>query len=259
MKCQIGNKAFWIGVSIFFLISATAVVSQAADISIGAGVGLAPDYEGSEDYEFVPIPYARVAFDNGMFATIQGVTAKANLIPSQTWRLGPMYNYRASRSRVDNSQVDDMQNVSDASELGGFGGFDYKGWFGFLEFLADIGDAHEGWLGTAKAGYNWAASESWTLSFGLSATYADDDYMDTYFSVSRRDSERSGLRETDADEGLKDIGFDLGISCQFTENWGGRLLGNYKLLLNDADESSPVTDEGSQHQFFLGILAIYTF
>jgi outer membrane protein len=220
---------------------------------------MAPDYEGSDDYEFVPIPFARVAFDNGMFATIQGVTAKANLIPSQTWRLGPMYNYRGSRSRVDNNRVDDMQNVSDASELGAFAGFDYNSWFGSLEFLADVGDAHEGWLGTAKAGYNWAASKSWTLSFGLSATYADDDYMETYFGVSGRDSARSGLREYDADEGLKDVGFDLGISCQFTENWGGRLLGNYKLLLDDADESSPVTDEGSQHQFFLGIMAVYTF
>lgn len=54
-------------------------------------------------------------------------------------------------------------------------------------------------------------------------------------------------------------GFDLGILCQFTENWGGRLLGSYKLLLNDADESSPVTDEGSQHQLFGGLLVVYTF
>jgi outer membrane scaffolding protein for murein synthesis (MipA/OmpV family) len=55
-----------------------------------------------------------------------------------------------------------------------------------------------------------------------------------------------------ADEGLKDVGFDLGILCQFNQNWGGRLLGGYKLLLNDADESSPVTNEGSQHQLFGG-------
>ena len=84
--------------------------------------------------------------------------------------------------------------------------------------------------------------------------------MSTYFGVTSRDSARSGLRKFDADAGLKDVGFDLGIMCRFTKNWGGgRLLGGYKLLLNNADESSPVTNEGSQHQFFGGLLAVYTF
>jgi hypothetical protein len=115
-----------------------------------------------------------------------------------------------------------MQNVSDASEIGGFAGFDYNNWFVSMEFLADAGNAHEGWLGS------------------------------TYFGVTGPDSARSGLRTFDADEGLKDVGFDLGILCQFNQNWGGRLLGGYKLLLNDADESSPVTNEGSQHQLFGG-------
>lgn len=250
---------FLIGLSVGCLLVAMASFAAAADISIGGGVGIKPDYEGSDDYEFVPIPFANLALDNGMFVKVQGLTAKANLIPSQTWRLGPMYNYRGSRSDVDNNRVDDMQNVSDANEIGGFAGFDYNNWFVFLEFLADMGDAHEGWLGTARGGYNYVASKSWTLSFGLSATYADDDYMSTYFGVDGRDSARSGLKKFDADEGLKDAGFDLGILCQFTENWGGRLLGSYKLLLDDADESSPVTDEGSQHQLFGGLLVVYTF
>ena len=245
--------------SIFCMMAAAVSNTPAADISIGGGAGMAPDYEGSDDYKFVPIPFARLGLDNGMFVNLQGFTVKANLIPSKTWRLGPMYNYRPSRNHVDNNRVDDMKNVSDANEIGGFAGFDYNNWFASLEFLADAGDAYNGWLATARGGYNYVASKSWTLSFGLSTTYADDDYMSTYFGVTRQDSARSGLRKYDADAGLKDVGFDLGIMCQFTENWGGRLLGGYKLLLNDADESSPVTNEGSQHQFFGGLLVVYTF
>ena len=259
MKYKIMILKFLAGLSIFCMLAAVASIAAAADISIGGGAGMVPDYEGSDDYKFVPIPFAKLAFDNGMFVNLQGLTVKANLIPSKTWRLGPMYNYRASRSRVDNNRVDNMKNVSDANEFGGFAGFDYNNWFVSLEFLADTGNAHEGWLGTARGGYNYVASKSWTLSFGLSTTYADDDYMSTYFGVTRRDSARSGLRTFDADEGLKDVGFDLGILCQFTENWGGRLLGSYKLLLNDADESSPVTNEGSKHQLFGGLLVVYSF
>lgn len=259
MKDRKTQIKFLIGLSIGCLLVAMASFAAAADISIGGGAGIAPDYEGSDDYKFVPIPFANLALDNGMFVNLQGLTVKANLIPSQTWRLGPMYNYRASRSRVDSNRVDDMQNVSDANEIGGFAGFDYNNWFVFLEFLADTGDAHDGWLGTARGGYNYVASKSWTLSFGLSTTYADDDYMSTYFGVDDADAVRSGLRTFNADEGLKDVGFDLGIASQFTDHWSGRFIGNYKLLINDADESSPVTNEGSQHQLFGGLLVVYTF
>ena len=250
---------FWMGMSILCLIMALAPGAQAVDISIGAGVGSAPDYEGSDDYEFVPIPFADVAFDNGMFFNLLGLTAKANLIPSSFWRLGPMYNYRPERDNVDSSPVDDLDDVSDAHEIGAFGGIEWNNWFVFLEYLADMGDAHEGWLGTLRGGYNWAASKSWTLSFGLSTTYADDDYMTTYFGVDAANSARTNLDEYDPDAGIKDVGFDLGIAAQFTDNWGGRLLGSYTLLVGDADESSPVTDEGSQHQFFMGVLVVYTF
>ena len=259
MKYQRMIMRLLAGLSVFCMMAAVASVAPAAEISIGGGAGIAPDFEGSDDYEFVPIPYANLAFDNGMFVNLQGLTAKANLIPSQIWRLGPMYNYRGSRSDVDNNRVDQMQNVSDANEVGGFAGFDYKNWFVFLEYLADMGDAHDGWLGTARGGYNWAASKSWTLSFGLSTTYASGDYMSTYFGVDSADASRSGLNTFNADEGLKDTAFDLGIACQFTDHWGGRLFGQYKLLINDADESSPVTDEGSQHQLFGGLLVVFTF
>jgi outer membrane scaffolding protein for murein synthesis (MipA/OmpV family) len=31
-----------------------------------------------------------------------------------------------------------------------------------------------------KGGYNWMISNEWMLSMGAHATYANDDYMDTY-------------------------------------------------------------------------------
>jgi outer membrane protein len=160
---------------------------------------------------------------------------------------------------VDNSRIDRLQNVSDANELGAFGGFEINNWFVSLEFLADIGNAYDGWLASARGGYNWAVSQSWTLSFGLSTTYASDDFMNTYFGIDAANAARSGLSEYDADEGFKDVGFDLGIICRFTNHWSGRFIGRYTRLIGDADDSSPVTDQGSVDQFFGGFLVIYIF
>ena len=236
-----------------------APAAQAADVSIGGGIGFAPDYEGSEDYEAVPVPFANVNFGNGMYVKLLGLNLRANLIPDKMWSLGPVYNYRAERDDVDNSAVDDMKQVSDANELGVFGGFNIDNWFLSLEFLADMGNAHEGWYSKLKGGYNWIISDSWALSIGASTTYADEDYMQTYFGVSRQDAARSGLDRYNADSGIKDVGIDLGVNWMITQSWSTKGIASYTQLVGDADDDSPVVDEGDEGQFFGAVLVVYTF
>jgi outer membrane scaffolding protein for murein synthesis (MipA/OmpV family) len=152
-----------------------------------------------------------------------------------------------------------MKKVSDANEVGAFGGFTINHWFVSLEFLADVGDAHDGWYSELKGGYNWIINNSWALSMGASMTYADDDYMQTYFGVNRRDAERSGLDRYSADSGIKDVGLDLGLNWTITPNWSTKGLASFTRLVGDADDDSPVVDEGDENQFFGTVLVVYTF
>jgi outer membrane scaffolding protein for murein synthesis (MipA/OmpV family) len=241
------------------LVGVMASGVQAGEYSIGAGIGVTPDYEGSSDYKAVPIPFGEAKFDNGMFVRLQGLNLRANLLPGDTWRLGPVYNYRPSRSHVDNDKVDDLKNISDANELGAFGGFNSNNWFVDLEFLADTGNAHEGWYSTLKVGYNWIISDPWILTIGGHGTYADGDYMSTYFGIDGADAARSGLDTYNADAGIKDIGLDIGVDWKFWEGLSARGIVSISQLVEDADDSSPVTDEGSETQFFGGVLVIYKF
>ena len=231
----------------------------AADVSIGGGVGFAPDYEGSDDYELVPIPAFDARFNNGMYIKLLGLNLRANLLPSDFWRLGPVYNYRPERDDVDNNAVDNLKDVDDAHELGIFGGMEWQGWFVFLELLGDTSDSHDGWYSTLKGGYNWKISNEWMLSIGGHTTYADDDYMQTYFSVTPADSARSGLAVYDADEGFKDVGLDLGVRWNFASNLGLQGLLSISQLVGDADDDSPITDQGDETQIFGGVLLIYNF
>ena len=233
--------------------------AQAADISVGGGIGFIPDYEGSEDYEAVPVPYFNLTYNHGMFVKLLGMNLRANLIPEETWYLGPVYNYRPERDNVDNDRVDRMRDVSDAHELGGFGGFIINNWFVSLEFLTDVGQAHDGWYTKLEGGYNWKISNSWALSIGASTTYADDDYMQTYFGVTASDAARSGLNPYEPDSGIKDVGINLGLNWMMTKNWSAKGIGSYTQLVGDADDDSPVVDEGSESQFFGAALIVYTF
>jgi outer membrane protein len=232
---------------------------QAADVSVGGGIGFTPDYEGSKDYKPVPIPVADIKYDNGMFVKLLGLNLRANLLPNSMWQLGPVYNYRGERKDVENNAVDDMKTVDGTSELGIFGGLVYNKWFASLELLSDMGDAHDGWYSKLKGGYNWVLNESWALSIGASATYADDDYMQTYFGVSARDSDRSNLDRYSAEAGIKDVGINLGANWVITQNWSARGIASYTQLLGDASNDSPVVDEGSEGQFFGAAMAVYRF
>ena len=257
---MIKNRKAVIGLMVSMLALFLLVpVSYAADYAIGGGIGVRPDYEGSSDYEFVPLPAGSARFSNGMYVQLLGLNLRANLIPSKMWRLGPVYNYRPERSDVENNKVDKMKNISDANELGVFGGFEWSNWFVFLDVLADTGNAYDGWYATLKGGYNWMISNEWMLSMGAHTTYANDDYMETYFGVSASDSARSGLSRYNADGGMKDYGIDLGLNWNFASSWALRGVASISELVGDADNDSPVVDEGSETQFTGGVMVMFKF
>jgi outer membrane scaffolding protein for murein synthesis (MipA/OmpV family) len=250
------------GILSVFLVAGMLSGAQADEVAIGGGVVFAPDYEGSSDYMAVPVPFGMAAFDNGMYIRLEGVYLRANLIP-RSWtgwlEAGPVYSYRPERSNVDNSQVDNMKSVSDANELGAFVGFAYNGWYTRLEFLADVGNAHEGWYSELNGGYNWILDSSWSMRFSAFATYANDDYMQTYFGVNLLDSATSGLAPFSAGSGLKDVGLQYRLNWKFADHWSTTGLIDYSRLLNDASSDSPVTDVGSANQFIGGLVVLYHF
>jgi outer membrane scaffolding protein for murein synthesis (MipA/OmpV family) len=207
----------------------------------------------------VPLPAGSARFSNGMYIQLLGLNLRANVIPSNTWRLGPVYNYRSERDDVENNKVDKMQKVSDANELGIFGGFEWEHWFLFLDILEDVGDAYDGWYATLRGGYNWVMSDAWVLSMGGHTTYANDDYMETYFGVSRRDAERSGLDRYNAEGGIKEAGIDLGLTWNFAQSWSLRGIASISQLVGDANDDSPVVDEGSETQIFSGVMILFKF
>ncbi len=250
------------GKKLLMLVAVICLIApavQAADISAGGGIGIAPDYEGSEDYKVVPVPAADIKFDNGMSMKLLGLNLRADLVPDSMWQLGPVANYRGSRNDVKNDAVDKMRKVDAASELGIFGGLVYNKWFVSMELLSDMGDAHDGWYYKLKGVYNWVIDKRVSLSIGASATYADEDYMQTYFGVSNSDEKRSGLDRYNADAGIKDVGINLGLNWIFNETWSARGIVSYTQLVGDASDDSPVVEEGDEGQLFGAVMAMYKF
>ena len=224
---------------------------------VGLGAGAAPDYEGSDDTTGVPMFMFQHNYDSGRFVKLMGPNLKVNLLADKQFSLGPVLNYRAERDDVDNNRVDRMDKIDAAFEAGVFGGVNIDNLLFGLELLADVSDEHDGYLVQANAGYRWKAMPELTLTPGVFLTYADDDYMDTYFGVNPGNKGNSGLPNYSADSGLKDVGINLVAHYTPWEKWGIMGLFSYKTLLNDAKDSPIVDDEGNDKQFMFGLMATY--
>lgn len=226
--------------------------------TIGLGAGVVPDYEGSNDYQAVPFPFFRVHWRSGYSVELEGLTLRANLVPNARWKFGPVIRYRMGREDVEDKAVDRMRDIDDSTEVGAFLKVIVDNWDARIEAVKDVSDGHDGYLIGFYTGYSVPMDRTWRLTFGASATYADDDYMDTFFSVDENNSLRSGLNTYKADGGLKDVGATVSAFYNMSKNWGVMSIIGYKRLLGDAKDSPIVDKRGSADQWVMGALITYS-
>ncbi len=232
--------------------------------TLGLGIAAAPDYEGSEDYEPVPLLFLDAERNDNLSIKIRGTRVRANLVPDSVFRAGPVLEYRFKRGNVENDQVDDLQSVDGTVELGAFVGVEVpltgdNAWGATFEGLQGTGGGHSGFLANLELFYKTRFGESWNLRLGADSTWASEDYMDAYFGIDGADSARSGLDTFDADADIKDASLSLRLNYQISGGWGAGLITRYTRLLGDAEDSPVVDDVGDANQFFSGLFGYYTF
>lgn len=245
---------FGLILSVLFLTNSAWAVKG----TVGLGVGVTPDYEGSDDSTGIPMFMFDHRYDSGRFVNLMGPKLKVGILASEQFNVGPIVNYRMGRDDVDNKQVDRMDDIDGALELGGFISADINNVLLGLEVLRDVSDEHDGMTVQPSLGYRWKVMPELTITPTLFATAADSDYMSTYFGVNNGNRGNSTLPNYSASDGdWKDAGLNLVVNYNPWENWGIMGLVSYKTLLNDAKDSPIVDDEGNDKQMTLGVMATY--
>ncbi len=92
----------------------------------------------------------------------------------------------------------------------------------------------------------------------IGASYADDDYMQAYFSVTPGQSAASvaGLGVYQADAGFKDVFVGATAKIALSELWTLHMSARYAHLIGDAGDS-PLVE--SEHQWTGGVGVSYRF
>jgi MipA family protein len=226
---------------------------------VGFGGGMAPDYEGSDEYSAIPIPQLRYNWDTGCYINFLGPSLRVNLIPGRTFGFGPMLRYQPARDSVDDDVVDKLDKVDSALEAGVFGSVIFNNFILYTAYNADTTDSHGGYLVDLAGGYRFGIESNVQFIALALGTYASDDYMETYFGVDEKNSERSGLPEFSAGAGVKDIGLLGALQYRIDSSWAILGIMKYTRLLGDAADSPIVDQRGDANNFMDGIIINYSF
>jgi outer membrane protein len=241
-----------------------------ADSGVGGhvmlGAGMAPEYEGSEDYKAIPLLAAKVQYDDYYIET-RGLGARANISSIPGVEFGPAVSFKGGRDDdVENEAIANMREIDDTVEAGAFVkipvnqvlnptdelAFD-------IEFMGDVGGEHEGYTVGFGPSYSYMPTDKLRLGVSAGATYASEDYNDTYFGVDADNAARSGLDQYQADGGIKDVGVGVNAMYSLDEHWGVTGLVRYEQLVGDAADSPIVDDEGSAGQGLIAAGVSYRF
>lgn len=225
------------------------------DLQAGGMVIVAPKYQGSKDFEVLGVPLVAPA-GSGEFGFIQfrgPEDIRLRVINTNGFEAGPLTGWRFDRDENDSSTLAGLGDVDGGLVVGGYAAYQFGLFMPFVSYSHQVtGDDTGGLL-------RFGAEAPVTVIGGvkmigqIGATWADDDYMDAYFSVR---TATPLLPVYDAESGIKDIYIGLNADVPLSDRWNLKVMGQYTRLVGDAADS-PIVE--SENQFFGGLGLTYKF
>jgi outer membrane scaffolding protein for murein synthesis (MipA/OmpV family) len=254
---------------------AEASVFDGDYLTIGAGAVYVPSYEGSDDYVISALPLLQGSIGGiGISPRAGGVAL--DVIPDKgdgvRFSLGPSVRVRMSRANdIKDDVVELLPELDTAIEVGPSAGISFPGVlnpYDSLSFVVDarwdVAGAHEGMTINPSVSYTTPLSTGIAAVLSVSGEWADDSFMDYYYSVDAGAATITGLDEFQAEGGLKSVGTQLLLGWDLNNNLldGGLALfvvGGYSKVLNDAKDSPFTSERGSADQWMGGAGIAFTF
>jgi MipA family protein len=230
---------------------------------IALGAIAVPDFEGSADRVAAPLLLGRL--DLGSYGSLRlaGTGLQLNLLgPKSAWAFGPVLSFRAARDAdVDDVVVQRLREVDAATEFGLFLEYSLADTLSTGDRLAFGVEAKGGKGSQFSLGVSYQAAKLGDVQFGVDAraVFANDRYMDSYFSVDGDNSVRSGLPGYTATSGLKSISLGVNATYDLSREW--TLIGRvgFSRLMGDARDSPIVQLRGDANAVSAGLAVGYRF
>lgn len=223
-------------------LSATA--EGALRFELGLGVGTAPAYEGSEDYEAEPSIGGSVGRLDFWFLDIDRGDGLG-------FGIGPSFRYLAERDDADHDRLTGIDDVDAAFELGVQMSYRWEQAEVFGALRAGV-TGHDGLVMDLGADGIFALSPKTEFRVGPRLRLADDTYADTYFDVPAG----ARLAAYDADGGLYSAGLQMSLRHDFNETWAVEGVLGWDRLTGSVGDS-PVVETRDQGRVSLQVIRTF--
>lgn len=250
-------------------------VNQRDTLTVAAGAGILPDYEGSDDYRILPVAALRGRYHGIAFET-RGTYLYVDVVPRGAGHVdvefGPIAGLRLNKRRhIDDDVVKMLPKTNTAIELGAFAGIGYNGLTNPYDRLAfrvdvthDVGNAHQSTVVSPNIEFSTPVSQTTFVGANVGLEFVSNKYADYYYSITPADSLATGgvLAPFNASGGLKNWKAGLLVN----QSLSGNLLhgfsifgiGQYSHLVGDFKRSPIVAERGSAGQWLGALGLAYT-
>ncbi len=224
------------------------------DLQVGGLAIVKPKYEGSKEYEVWGVPVIAPAGGDGKgFVQFKGVDdLRFRVLSANGFEAGPVVGYRFGRDEDDADRLLGLGDVDGGLVVGGYVAYRLGSVMPFISYNHQVTGDDTG--GLARIGIETrqelGRGATGTLTGGF--TWADDDYMNSYFGVSGAQSGNSAFNVFRASSGFKDAFIRATIDVPIGAQWTLKMTGGYSHLLGDASES-PISETDSQWTSGLGL------
>ena len=215
------------------------------EATLGAGLAFRPTYEGSDHYTVSPLPVFSLTYDDMISLGGEGLSLYWH---RRDFRLGIGLGYGGGRKDSKGNGIfsggDDrlrgLGNIDSALSVKAFGSYR----LGSAVFSGSVtkftGGANDGILATAGLALPDRINDRLTITPHFGATWADREYMRTYFGITAQQSANSGFSPFTADAAIKDLAAGVSVHYQFNPHWFIGANADVKELIGDA-ANSPIS------------------
>ncbi|SFK16005.1 MipA/OmpV family protein [Caulobacter sp. UNC279MFTsu5.1] len=244
-------------------LAAPAASDAPLQVAVGAGALYRPDYPGSDDYKVRPLPFVVLRYERaGYTIVVGGGGAVVDVARDPRLVFGPLLHYRLGRHDVSDPVVRKLPELDDAVEAGVR--LTYSGDLGGgrlvagVDYLHDVSGTHQGQTLQASLSFERPLSPRVVLGARGALTYADRDFMRSYYGVDGR-AEPSGLPRYAPDPGLQAGEVGLSLRWSLDPRWSVIGSAAYERLMDEAAGSPLVRLRGSRNQTSLALGVVRRF
>ena len=184
-------------------------------VNVAAGAVAAPEFLGSDSISARALPLLDVNYAGTLFlSTQQGIGW--NMWRKRTFRAGPRITFDFGRLAADSPSLTGLPDIEFGTELGLFFESFMASWRFKGDIRKEVSGGHGGLLvnGEASWGSRWSKNASFIM--GMRASYMDDTYAESYFTVAAANARASRPAYT-AGGGFRDMNAYVQLVYDFTQ------------------------------------------